>query len=370
MQVDGVSAAQIAALDDRSPILQSLAVALEEHALIWLRAVEGESSSLSPRQLRELYHKLHCARFKQHSPPILPTEQQRKPPADGNLRGLSFAGYPETNVLGYAESVVDWHGLSGRLEPTAWWERASGQWHHDGGFSATAPPPPALVMMYCEEAPRQASSSTRVLGLDCPPGATLFYSTRAALEMAPADVAARARRLRCCYKEGFGRVQVGEYPRMSDSLLTPLSPPTHEVEGQGKHRSITEFESFETLAFGKNGDSRSQEPFCHLLVQQDSLGREYVVVHSVCLDHMEELRDHVWHALSWASSQAFLEMLLAPATTAERILLVDWRPGDVVLFDNLLTQHSVTPTDAYSGDVRQRRRMTRTAMQPTGSVLL
>jgi hypothetical protein len=26
--------------------------------------------------------------------------------------------------------------------------------------------------------------------------------------------------------------------------------------------------------------------------------------------------------------------------------VLDWRPGDVVLFDNLQTQHSVTPTDA------------------------
>jgi alpha-ketoglutarate-dependent taurine dioxygenase len=27
---------------------------------------------------------------------------------------------------------------------------------------------------------------------------------------------------------------------------------------------------------------------------------------------------------------------------------VAWRAGDVVLFDNLSTQHSVTPTDAYT----------------------
>ena len=42
--------------------------------------------------------------------------------------------------------------------------------------------------------------------------------------------------------------------------------------------------------------------------------------------------------------------------------------GDVVLWANLETQHSVTPTDAYAVG-GMRRLMTRTAMQPRGVVM-
>ena len=44
------------------------------------------------------------------------------PRARRNLRGETFSDFPETNVLGFAEDVT-WHGLRGRLEPTAWWEK-------------------------------------------------------------------------------------------------------------------------------------------------------------------------------------------------------------------------------------------------------
>ena len=55
---------------------------------------------------------------------------------------------------------------------------------------------------------------------------------------------------------------------------------------------------------------------------------------------------------------AWPRRLYVEATTA-------LQPGDVVLFDNLQTQHSVTPTDAYAVAGR-RRLMTRTA-SPAGS---
>jgi len=289
-----------------------------------------------------------------------------------------FPGFPETNVLGYAEAVEDWHGLSGHLEPTAWWEKRSGQFHHDGGFSSSAPQPPALVSMYCEEAPSKGTPPAflwhppTATHLDCPPGATMFFSTRVALQLAPVDVAARARCLRCCYKEGFGRIRIGEYPILSESFLTPLHPPSAPIDERASHRSITKFESFETLAFGQGGgveaDTDTAPFFHHRLVQCDTRGREYVVVHTVCLDHLEELTGDKWMPLSWAASQEFVERLLAPAASPPYLQLIDWQAGDVVLWDNLQTQHSVTPTDAYVVK-GQRRLMTRTAMMPAMAVL-
>merc|ERR1712087_993608 len=111
--------------------------------------------------------------------------------------------------------------------------------------------------------------------------------------------AKRARRLRCCYREGFGRVRLGEYPLMAPSFLTPQRPPMGPTsEGKYKYRSITEaaastkYTSLEELAFGETNSPN--ECFYHRLVQRDSLGREYVVVHTVCLDHMEELCGREW----------------------------------------------------------------------------
>ena len=400
VEVLGVSPAAVSEMDAGSAELRALAGALEKHALLWLRAPEGLPPSLSPQQLRSLYTKLHCARFA-HLPPPVPPAKAPPPSADGNLRGRCFPGYPETNVLGYAADVADWHGLSGWLEPTAWWERASGQFHHDGGFSATAPPPPALVSMYCEEAPTSGMETAALVGTAAladssapaavsggshslatdgfrpqpdaasaasvphPPGATMFFSTRLPLQLAPTAIAARARRLRCCYKDGFGRVRLGEYPLMSRSLLRPLTPPC----ARGDHRSITEFESFERIAFGERASGgAAPEPFRHMLVQRDTLGREYVVVHTVCLDHLEEWGRDGWVALPWEASQELLEALLAPAASPPHLLSIDWRPGDLVVFDNLQTQHSVTPTDAYTKK-GMRRLMTRTAMPAAAQVL-
>ena len=65
----------------------------------------------------------------------------------------------------------------------------------------------------------------------------------------------------------------------------------------------------------------------------------------------------------------FIETLLRPAAKPPHVAKVDWRPGDVIVFDNLMTQHSVTPTDAYTTVKGVRRLMTRTAYQPELDVL-
>ncbi len=138
VEVLGVSAAAVSALEPDSPTLRALAEALEEHDLLWFHAYADESPDLTPLQLRELYTKLHRLRYPQLTcvpPSETPLSASATNSDDSNLRGRCFPGYPETNVLGYAAEVADWHGLSGSLEPTAWWEKQHGQFHHDGGFS-------------------------------------------------------------------------------------------------------------------------------------------------------------------------------------------------------------------------------------------
>ena len=56
-------------------------------------------------------------------------------------------------------------------------------------------------------------------------------------------------------------------------------------------------------------------------------------------------------------------------------MALEWQPGDLVLFDNLGTMHSVTPTHGsdgmpgYASVPGERRLMTRTAMQPSTGML-
>jgi hypothetical protein len=109
--------------------------------------------------------------------------------------------------------------------------------HHDGGFSASTPPPPAIVSMYCERAPSRGGSVLQLGSPDRPsdagravsfePGATLFYSTRLALRLAPSDLAARARRMTVVYgRRGFAKIQASaafwQRPIATALILGPL----------------------------------------------------------------------------------------------------------------------------------------------------
>ena len=126
---------------------------------------------------------------------------------------------------------------------------------------------PLLVMMSCELRPEVG-------------GQTCFYATEAALALGDDDVVARARRMRCVYEQGFGRVVVGEYPILSESWLVPTtqSPVAgdHGNDITRFHRSVTELQSE-----GEDAGQAPKEPFRHALIQRDDDGRDFVTVHAV-----------------------------------------------------------------------------------------
>eukprot|EP00746_Dinoflagellata_sp_MGD_P150604 gnl/MRDRNA2_/MRDRNA2_82437_c0_seq2.p1 gnl/MRDRNA2_/MRDRNA2_82437_c0~~gnl/MRDRNA2_/MRDRNA2_82437_c0_seq2.p1 ORF type:complete len:268 (+),score=36.04 gnl/MRDRNA2_/MRDRNA2_82437_c0_seq2:50-805(+) len=241
-------------------------------------------------------------------------------------------------------------------------------------------PPPAIVAMYCEETPSRGSSILKwENGAELPyaSGATLFYSTRLAVSLATSATMQRARLMTCVYRDGFGQVKPGVYPLMKSNYLVPMHP---SESGQGEHRSVTdaEFVPLENMAFdGASPPKESAEAlyrinkagqrvFSHDLIQRDSVG-DFVFVHAICLDHLEEQGRG---ALSWEESMAFIEQLLAPAARPPHLLAFEWKPGDVVVWDNRCTQHSSTPTHRNGADagyiiLGERRRMTRTFMQPS-----
>lgn len=345
---------------------------MREHNLVHVRqaaaaaaaaaeeAEQEDESPPPPSAIRAFYRAVHAERFNgvDFAPPARPARSSNahKPTDDGNIRGASFPGFNETHALGRSAVVEDWHGLTGSLKPRSWWEDASGQWHSDGGFSKYNPVIPLLVMMSCECAPDAG-------------GETCFYTTHAALTENSEDVVERARRMRCVYHQGFGRVEPGVYPIMSKSWLVPTSqsPKANCLNEDITrfHRSVTEM-SDDDANDGKA--AADLQPFMHNLVQSDDAGRDFITVHAVCLDHLEEQQeDGEWKPLEWKEGQNFIEQLLLPAAHPSRVLKLKWRRGDWAIWDNIRTQHSVTPQDVHIG---MRRMMTRTAMQPKQRILV
>ena len=157
VQACELSPSTVAGLSDDDPRLWELGEALREHSLLRLRRVNATEPPLTPQQLRNVYVKVHRA-CHPSVPLILPKPRANVATAASpmaamaavgsdqrvhasahhsgadprarrnlrNLRGETFSDFPETNVLGFAEDVT-WHGLRGRLEPTAWWEKIG--WH-------------------------------------------------------------------------------------------------------------------------------------------------------------------------------------------------------------------------------------------------
>ena len=153
VQACELSPSTVAGLSWDDPRLCELGEALREHSLLRLRRVDATEPPLTPQQLRDVYTKVHRA-CHPSVPLVLPKPRANAttatspmasmaamaaegsdqrvhasahhsgsdPRARRNLRGETFSDFPETNVLGFAEDV-SWHGLRGRLEPTAWWEK-------------------------------------------------------------------------------------------------------------------------------------------------------------------------------------------------------------------------------------------------------
>lgn len=134
--------------------------------------------------------------------------------------------------------------------------------------------------------------------------------------------------------------------------------------------------------------------FRHRLVQTHDDGSEYIVITWTCLDEIEEETDDddgdekneelhdtnggrsppppkSRRTLAYDDARSFIESVLGAGAKSPWIQVVNWRPGNYVIFDNLSMQHSVTPTDVYAhASSTHRRVMTRTAMQPTARLLV
>eukprot|EP01052_Picozoa_sp_SAG31_P007386 SAG31_NODE_352_length_17229_cov_9.658669_11_plen_263_part_00 len=208
-----------------------------------------------------------------------------------------------------------------------------------------APPIAPVVSLYCAEAPKEGGGTMTLptgKSIEYPPGATLFASTRLALSLAPTELAIRARNMICVYETGIlaSAPDVPEsdrYPKMSSGGIVPVSPP-----------SAADYEHAALLQRAKeqNGTDRARQTLDRSrvrLVQEDDEG-SFVMLNAIELDNLEETGpDGVTRALSWMDSMQFLIALLTPGTQPEHVLVQDWRPGQLVIWDNRSVWHSPTP---------------------------
>mmetsp|Transcript_7074 Transcript_7074/g.17693 ORF Transcript_7074/g.17693 Transcript_7074/m.17693 type:complete len:422 (+) Transcript_7074:75-1340(+) len=316
---------------------------LVHHGVVVLDSDSGsDPSQITPSQL----HDACMAAF--DALELSPGEPPKGRGADsqGNLRGACFSGFPGTTIIGSAKRL-SWHGLEGDIWPTPWWEARNIEWHQDGAFSATTSgsPPMALVSMFCKETPSGGGGQLTWPGTDealpFADGATLFYSTKKALELAAPALAARARRMVGVYSEGFKNVVEDVYPVMSATGLVPTALPPEDRTGFAPHVPL--FDEGASVELGAT--LKCEKSVVKYGLVQIAEGRESVLVSALCLDYLEE----DGKPLTWKDSMDFLEQLLGPAACPPHVYAHRWEPGSMVIWDNRVVQHSVTPYWEHCG---------------------
>ena len=122
--------------DEMRRLGHTLTPVLVAHNLLHIRQAEPTAAPPSPKCIRAFYSALHAGRYE--SVPFKPPGDAARTTQDENLRGRSFPGFNETQLLGRADHVEDLHGLSGPIWPRAWWEvrdasrRTTSSSHHQG----------------------------------------------------------------------------------------------------------------------------------------------------------------------------------------------------------------------------------------------
>jgi hypothetical protein len=329
---DGCSVVAAAAVADEPATVATMRKALETHQLI---VMDGGGSMAELRAIHICANKaLSC------EADIPPPDRQnfsRRPGSSGtNLAMKSFPGFSESGILGRCDAV-EWEGLSGFVAPTSKWQTDIHQWHHDIKMGAGAPPLAPVVSLYCAEAPREGHGAMVLSSgatVEYAAGATLFASTRLALDLAPPALARRARRMVCHYHSGIlssapETPEEQRYPKMSPNGIVPAHAP-----------STADFEWAAKLQHEKETDN-SAGPYDRSrvsLVQKASDGTEYVLVNAIELDYLEEFEEEEeddegasGKKLSWHETMGFLDALLERGTQPDKILAHSWRAGQLVI---------------------------------------
>ena len=110
----------VASEDAMKKLGHTLTPVLVAHNLLHIRQAEPTAPPPPPLCIRALYSALHAGRYPHVD--FKPPSDAARTTLDENLRGRSFPGFNETQLLGRADHVEDLHGLTGPIWPRAWWE--------------------------------------------------------------------------------------------------------------------------------------------------------------------------------------------------------------------------------------------------------
>jgi taurine dioxygenase len=202
---------------------------------------------------------------------------------------FNFQEHPEVSTLG---NVSDAAG-----KPLAFFARGGFGWHTDGSAACHVN---AVTLLYAVEVPREG-------------GDTLFLSTAAAYEQAPAAL-----------KRALQNISLlSSFHAHNDPLLE--SDPDSFIALSPKEREAL-------------------PPVWHKVVQTHPVtGRKVFYLN---LDPLE------FDGIDYDTGMQLLQQVLQLASTPENVYRHQWRPGELIIWDNHSMLHSGTPTLMYESDRR------------------
>ena len=265
-------------------------------------------------------------------------------PGVPNLRGARVPGFPALSLLGHGP-VEDHHGLSGEMQQAPLGTGCHVNWHSDGAFHRRDQLPSRMLQFYCVRAPLLPAGEALVWRrgdgdeVHYQPGATFFGSWSRAFELAPAQLQKRAARLAARYT-GFAKTQAQAeghppYPDWAQTGCRPTAPPSEDPD-----------------ADPVNGTPIEERLLHPLTMHHPVSGKPMLFFQTVCLEALFELESGA--QLSWEESMDTLEQLWLPSIHSSEIYVHNWKPGDLVLVDNVALFHGVSPFGEWAADPPKR----------------
>eukprot|EP01052_Picozoa_sp_SAG31_P012542 SAG31_NODE_735_length_12488_cov_7.086044_16_plen_459_part_00 len=297
--------------------------------------------------------------------------------APSSVRRQAIDGAPDIGIIGSAR-LRNHHGVTGAVKPGG----ARLQWHIDGYYDGDLPP--AATQLYCVEAPPSGTGGLLQLrsgNIQYEGGATIFADTRYAYRQLPPSLRLVANNSDVQYWPGglHGAWHAGTNNPPMDSLgLVPTQPPNlfDHLRAEDKHAAPMatndpmHLDTAEDLGAGAFHDAEqanlsSLRAARHPLVwQHPETHTPAIMVHTLAMERLiPKVRPlQCGHLLAWDESQHLVRSMLAPCVEAEEVYVHNYKPGDLIIWDNFCSMHTKTPHDGYEGQRGASRLMHRLAL--------
>jgi alpha-ketoglutarate-dependent taurine dioxygenase len=250
---------------------------------------------------------------------------------------------PEAVVIGNAD-LDNHHGVSGTISQKG----GNYHWHYDSDSFRTLPA--TTSQMYCAEAPDHKLHAEETLEMSngkqmkFPAGATAFVSTTQSYELLDSDTCIYIDHCVVHYQprytlremplnQGVGGDGVRPkvyFPPWNTDLADDAAAMADDDDAAAADSSYLG----DTKKYAVHSDEELVSPHhpqyavSHPLVwTHPATGKNAVMVHAVCMDHIEHPVDG---HLSWERSMELVEKVVVPGAQPEFCYFHAWQPGDLV----------------------------------------